>query len=56
MKKQSYEHNECLFYLKTTDDFEQGFQYALHVLNELGVDIESLLGSDVFKNKEPTYQ
>lgn len=25
------------------DEFEQGFQYALHVLRELGVDVDSLL-------------
>lgn len=35
--------------VKPLDEFEQGFQYALHVLNELGIDVESLLGPNVFK-------
>lgn len=33
------------------DEFNQGFQYALHVLSELGVDVESLLGSNVYKKE-----
>lgn len=36
----------------SVDEFEQGFQYALYVLNERGVDVESLLGSNVFTNKK----
>lgn len=28
---------------READSFEEGFQYALHVLRELGVDVDKLL-------------
>jgi hypothetical protein len=40
--------------MNKNDEFEQGFQYALYVLNTLGVDVESILGSETYKNIEQT--
>lgn len=36
---------------READSFEEGFQYALHVLRELGVDVDKLL-EDARKNSE----